>query len=471
MLMLKEGRPEDYGIPEAAVEKLENLFEKQGVRIHGYMLLGGKNILAERYWGAYGKEDNHRMYSITKSFVALAAGLLVKNRLIKLDDKICDYFPEMLPEEGAHPWCEEMTIRDMLTMRTCYANTTYKGYDGGNWTESFFRVKPDHVPGTVFSYDTSSAHVLGALVEKLTGMKMLDYMRKEMLDELGFSRDAYIIEDPVGVSQGGSGLMCTLRDVAGVAYLCNHYGVLDGKELLPVEFMQDAVANQVPTDMQPKLDEQWGYGYFIWMPREEGFVMFGMGGQLAVCFPKFDFCYLTMADTIGSPAGLQILYDCFYQTIYPYLKERKADNPPAFEQTVRKNGKETEEELRRKTQGHTYTFYPNALKWSQVTFDWEKGNMTFTILAGTFIFTFGTDCWKQQTFLNTKYRCECRGIWKAGHFILECFLIDEEQGNVRMDFAWKDNRLSVRIVSTNEPFFSELRSSFQGFASAECTHE
>lgn len=330
MLMLKEGRPEDYGIPKAAVEKLENLFEKQEVRIHGYMLLGGKNILAERYWGAYGKGDNHRMYSITKSFVALAAGLLLKNHLIKLDDKICDYFPELLPEEGAHPWCEEMTIRDMLTMRTCHANTTYKGYDGDNWTESFFRVKPDHVPGTVFSYDTSSAHVLGALVEKLTGMKMLDYMRKEMLDELGFSRDAYIIEDPVGVSQGGSGLMCTLRDVAGVAYLCNHYGLLDGKELLPVEFMQDAVANQVPTDMQPKLDEQWGYGYFIWMPREEGFVMFGMGGQLAVCFPKFDFCYLTMADTIGSPAGLQILYDCFYQTIYPYLKERKEDNPPAL---------------------------------------------------------------------------------------------------------------------------------------------
>lgn len=479
MLSFVQGRPEDYGIPASAVEEMEKLFEKQQVRIHGYMLLGGKKILAERYYGPYGREDNHRMYSITKSFVALAVGLLEKNGLICLDDKICDYFPEKLPEEGAHPWCAEMTIRDMLTMRTCYANTTYKDYDWDDWAESFFKVKPDHVPGTVFSYDTSSAHVLGALVEKLTGMKMLDYMRKEALDEIGFSKGAYIIPDPAGVSQGGSGLMCTLLDVAKVAYLCSHYGVLDGRELLPEKFVRDAVANQVPTDLQPKLDEQCGYGYFIWMPREEGFVMFGMGGQLAVCFPKFDFCYLTMADTIGSPAGLQILYDCFYQTVYPCLKERKEDNPLAF---VRRESNEEavcgklsvkegtgQEAGSLSVQHHkrAYRFYPNEMGWSRAAFDWEHNIMEFTIPAGDFSLAYDSGAWKQQPFLDTGYTCECRGIWKMGHFILECYIIDEEQGNVRMEFAWKDRRLSVHIVSTNEPFFRDLKDSFQGFASAE----
>lgn len=62
-------------------------------------------------------------------------------------------------------------------MRTCYESTTFKRYDG-DWVESFFRVTPDHVPGTVFNYDTSASHVLAALVEKLTGMDMLDYLRK-----------------------------------------------------------------------------------------------------------------------------------------------------------------------------------------------------------------------------------------------------------------------------------------------------
>lgn len=456
MLTFINGKPDKYQIPAGAIQKMEELLLKRQVRIHGYMLLKGKEILAEKYYSPYEKNDLHRMYSITKSMVALAVGLLEKNGLITLDDKICTYFPEKLPEGGAHPWCEEMTIRDMLTMRTCYASTTYKNYDWDDWTETFFKAEPDHVPGTVFNYDTSSAHVLCALVEKLTGMNMLDYMRQEMLDELGFSKDAYLIPDPVGVSQGGSGVMCTLEDVAKVAYLCNHYGTVDGKEFLPEQFMRDATANQVPTDMQPKLDEQCGYGYFIWRSREEGFELFGMGGQLALCFPQYDVCFMTMADTIGSPAGLQILHDCFYETIYPCLESAK-EVAGIMPNTIQPG-------LSLK---NNYCFYPNAMGWKQVLFDFDAKEIHFSIPAGDFTLAFSETEWKQQKFLNTGYRCECRGLWKMGHFILECFIIDEEQGNVRMDFAWKDSRLSVHIVSTNEPFFIELRNSFQGFASAK----
>lgn len=495
MLTFISGEPEKYQIPAAAIEKMEELLLKRQVRIHGYMLLKGKEILAEKYFAPYQKNDLHRMYSITKSMVALAVGLLEKNGLITLDDKICTHFPEKLPEGGAHPWCEEMTIRDMLTMRTCYASTTYKNYDWDDWTETFFKAEPDHIPGTVFNYDTSSAHVLCALVEKLTGMKMLDYMRQEMLDELGFSKEAYIIPDPVGVSQGGSGVMCTLEDVARVAYLCNHYGLVDGKEFLPEQFMREATFNLVPTDMQPKLDEQCGYGYFIWRSREEGFELFGMGGQLALCFPQYDVCFMTMADTIGSPAGLQILHDCFYDMIYPYI-ENLAEENSGRENTDEENESsdiastaDTTEDApdtvmvsaiaggmmnfaakvmtHANTQGHTYQFYPNTMGWKEVAFDWNQGTMRFCIPAGEFTLVFSEKEWKQQKFLNTKYNCECRGIWKLGHFILECFIVDEEQGNVRMDFAWKDSRLSVHIVSTNEPFFIALRKSFQGFASAK----
>lgn len=476
MLTLCSGRPEDCGIPTEAIEAFEGLLQKQKVRIHGYLMMSGKRIFAEHYYAPYTKDSLHRMYSVTKSFVALAVGLLLKNGQLSLDDKICDYFPDKLPEGGVHPWCAEMTIRDILSMRTCHGSTTYKNYNGDDWTESFFHVRPDHVPGTVFSYDTSAAHVLGALVEKLTGMKLLDYMRKEMLDELGFSKEAYILEDPVGVSQGGSGLMSTLRDVAAVAYLCNHYGVLDGNELVPAEFMQETLKIQVPTDLQPKLDEQYGYGYFFWMPREEGFTLFGMGGQLAVCFPKYDFCYVTMTDEIGNPAGVQALHDCFYNTVYPYLEKYEITQRIEQIETVKLRGKprreltgivsRDENLIRENTQDCTYSFYPNHRNWEKVTFDWNHGKINFQIPAGEFRFSFGQNT--QQQFLNTGYRCECKGYWKLGHFILQCFVIDEELGNVQMDFAWKDSRLSVRIVSTDNLFIqdSELRKCFQGFASA-----
>lgn len=476
-------KPEEHGIPSATVKEFENRLARLGVRMHGFLLLCGKNIVGERYYAPYGPDTLHRMYSITKSFTSMAVGLLVKQKKIALEDSVCDYFPEMLPEGGTHPWCQEMTIRDMLTMGTCYASTTFKRYEGDGWVESFFRVKPDHVPGTVFSYDTSSSHVLAALVEKLTGMDMLDFLRREALDRLGFSRKAYILKDPQGVSQGGSGLVCTLRDVAKAAWLCNQYGVLDGEEVLPSDYMRQATANQVPTDLQPVLDEQGGYGYMFWMPRAErswrtgaearehcdGFTMYGMGGQLALCFPSLDFCLVTMADTIGNSSGLQMIYDSFYDILFPEIYNRsdgkggpyRGENKAAALYSGDERKADTDGEDGGKTglgQGtEWYRFYENAMGWKWVEFDWNGEKIRFEHPDGMQELSFGMDKWHRQTFPGTGYQCECRGFWKKGHFLLHCFVTDEEQGHVSMDFAWKDERLSVRLVSTGEPFLKHYK--------------
>ena len=52
MFAFEYGRPEEYNIPVEAIEKMERLFEKRRVRIHGYMLLGGKKVLKEHFYGA-----------------------------------------------------------------------------------------------------------------------------------------------------------------------------------------------------------------------------------------------------------------------------------------------------------------------------------------------------------------------------------------------------------------------------------
>ncbi len=465
MFSWEKAKPEAYGIPTDAAAEFEKQVLSAGVHLHGFIFLQGRKILAEKYYEPYGQESLHRMYSVTKSFAALAVGLLEKEGKIRLGDRICDYFPEYTKDTEIYPWCEEMTIEDMLSMRTCYGSTTYKIYDSQDWTKSFFRVEPDHIPGTVFSYDTSSSHTLAALVEKLTGKKLLDYLRDEALREMGFSEEAYIIPDGVGVSQGGSGMMSTLRDVACAAYLCNHYGWLEDRELLPEAYIRKATSNLVPTDLQPVQDEQCGYGYFFWMPRKEGFCMYGMGGQLALCFPKKDFCLLTMADTIGNQAGLQILYDCFYHFVYPYLQERPLDNPKAFVEAC-DTGKPAAAEA-----AGRYRFYPNAMNLTTLEYGRRGGEpwsgreeMELRLCRGTdeYCFSFYMGAWKEGVFPGSHMRCRCRGDWQQGHLILRVYLVDEEQGHLILDAAFRDQRIGVRVGSTNEPYFKGLR----GFASA-----
>jgi len=87
---------------------------------------GGK-LLWETYLPPYQPATLHRMFSITKSYCALAIGCLAATVQLDLDAPITRFFPEYLPADGeVHPYLAKMTIRHMLTMQTCHSTTTYK---------------------------------------------------------------------------------------------------------------------------------------------------------------------------------------------------------------------------------------------------------------------------------------------------------------------------------------------------------
>lgn len=470
MIQFSNVNSEIHNLPKEAISNFENRLKKLKIQLHGYMMIKGTDVLSEKYFESFHQDSLHRMYSVTKSFTSLAIGYLAKEGKISLDEKIHTYFSDQYDLSSLHPWCQELTIRDLLSMRTCFEKTTYKQEVNNDWTSTFFHVKPNHVPSTVFSYDTSASHVLAALVEKITGKEMLDYMRDQFLNEIGFGNDAYIIKDPVGTSQGGTGLMCTLRDLARVAFLCNQQGFINGKEIYPSAYLSEALINQVPTDVHATIDEQCGYGYMFWMPREEGFVMYGLGGQLAVCFPKKDFCLLTIADTIGNPAGLQIIYDSFYDLIYPHLKNSdKMISSPKIKMQDGKNENTTSLKnkllIQEDTNQQVYNCYENDLTWKWIFFDWDSSSLTFETEDQEYNIHFHTNAENsaKYTFGNSGYQYKCESNWKQGHFILYLYIIDEEQGHVCFDFAWKDHRLTVRTRSTSEAFFKH----FKGTASAK----
>lgn len=120
-------------------------------------------------------------------------------------------------------------------------------------------------------------------------MDLLSYLRFKFLDEIGFSANAYILKDPNGVSMGGSGLCATPYDLLKVIYLIANDGVWQGKQLLPAGYVRAAKSMQSdPYGRQSSLEELQGYGYQIWMTRHNGYVLFGMGGQLALYVPDKD---------------------------------------------------------------------------------------------------------------------------------------------------------------------------------------
>ncbi len=307
-------QPSEAGVPCASISRFFDELEALPFDIHSVIMIRGGKIFLERYYAPYERDTLHRMYSVTKSLVGLAILCLADEGKVDLDTSITSYFPEYPTE---YKDIKDTTIRNMLMMRTAHKRTTYKADLSSDWVKSFFITEPTQIPGTVFSYDTSSSHTLGALVEKITGMELLDYLRIKFLDKIGFSKSAYCLKDPFGVSIGGSGLMATSLDVAKVAQLVINKGMENGERLINPELVTLAVSNLSPTDTHCKhTDEQQGYGMQFWRTRNNGFMLYGLGGQMAICLPDKDFIFVVTADAGEYKDGTQMIRDIFWNEIY-----------------------------------------------------------------------------------------------------------------------------------------------------------
>jgi len=308
--------------PKTLLALLERLRQTH-IPMHSLHIFQHGEAKLEAYYAPCHKGQLHRMFSISKSLTALAILKLYETGRLSLDASICQYFPEYVNSD-THPWIYQTTLRDMLMMRSCHASTTYKFDKELDWVESFFTVPPTHKPGTVFHYDTSASHTLCALVEKLTGRPMLDYLKDVMLREIGWSEESYMLTDPFGHSMGGSGLMATAEDLVLLGKLLLQNGCWNGRQLIQKELLTDALAWHSATAVTgPITGECQGYGYFFWRGEQEARICYGMGGQLILCYPARELLVVTTADTQGINGANQFIYDAVHQLLLPGLEDRE----------------------------------------------------------------------------------------------------------------------------------------------------
>ena len=329
--------PEATGISASCIMDALREIDTRGISMHSFLFCKDNCLVAEGYYAPVKKNDLHRMFSVTKSLVSIAIGFLQEEGRLSLDDSIVKFFPEYVPNTSeAHPWLLATTMRDMLSMRSCHASTTYDKFSSKtDWVKSFFTVAPTHKPGTVFHYDTSSSHTLCALVEKLTGMKMLDYLRNKVLNEIGFSKEAYCLTDGFGVSMGGSGLMATSRDLMLFALLILNNGKLNGKQYISADYIKESTSFQTATCVTgPVPSESQGYGLQFWIGEHNSIVCYGMGGQLAILLPEYNTAIVTTADTQGYQGGNQVIYDAIFRHILPELEKRQSPWTPSDEEKL-----------------------------------------------------------------------------------------------------------------------------------------
>ena len=339
--------PESEGVSSAKLaDFVERFFSLKWT--HGLVVLCHGRVVSECYRELCSPADRHQLFSLSKSFTSSAVGIALGEGLIpSLDAPLVSFFPEFDSPKVSERM-RRVTLRHLLSMgmgrascglwgdRYGRLHDEFAATHGGDMRavaerfasgEEFFddgepvvkHLLEDELrdePGSRFEYNTGATFLLSAVLQKVTGQRLPDYLRTRLFDPLGIARDVVWDDLPgTGIALGGAGLNLTVREIAAAGDLWLRGGVLrDGRRLIPASYMAEATAKQIEND-GPGRAPEWcqGYGFQFWRCRHGAFRGDGASGQLAVMLPEQD---AVVAATAGV-CGMQEEFDAIWEALLP----------------------------------------------------------------------------------------------------------------------------------------------------------
>ena len=226
---LPRSTPEEQGVPSETIAKFFKSVEEKGYDVHGLMMIRHGKVITEHWWAPYAPQYQHAMYSATKTFTGTAVGFAVQEGLLKIEDKVTSFFPDLLPDTIS-PQLAALTIKHLLTMSVGHASTSYAG-SGDGQVRSFLAARFAHEPGTSFAYNITASHMLSHIITKVSGVSLYEYLKPRLLDPLGIE-DVIWEMDNDGYNMGNGGTHMKTSDLAKMGLFLINKGKWNGKQLI-----------------------------------------------------------------------------------------------------------------------------------------------------------------------------------------------------------------------------------------------
>lgn len=292
---LPRSTPERQGVSSAAILSFVEQADTAIDQMHSFMLVRHGYVVAEGWWSPYSAETPHMLYSLSKSFTSTAVGLAIAEGKLSLDDQVLKFFPEDAPPMPSAN-LQAMRVRDLLRMNTGqqaeaqlwpWWDQPVTAPHDSTWTQMFLAQPVPFKPGTRFLYNSPATYMLSAIVQKVTGTTVLEYLRPRLFEPLGIEHPVWL-PSPQGITVGALGLLVRTEDIARFGELYLQHGLWHGRQLIPAAWVAQATAMQTSNGSSPQSDWDQGYGYQFWRSRHNSFRGDGAFGQYCLVLPELD---------------------------------------------------------------------------------------------------------------------------------------------------------------------------------------
>jgi CubicO group peptidase (beta-lactamase class C family) len=441
---LPRSTPETQGVSSSALLAFVEAADKDIDSMNSFMLVRHGHVVAEGWWSPYDAGSPHSLYSLSKSFTSTAVGLAISEGKLSVDDEVLKFFPDDAPSEPSKN-LKAMRVSDLLRMSTGHQSEPPRTPDQP-WTKAFLAQPVPNKPGTHFLYNTSATYMLSAIVQKATGMTVLDYLKPRLFEPLGIEHPTWE-SSPHGITAGGYGLSIRTEDIARFGQLYLQKGEWHGKQLVPTSWVEEATSRQTSNGSNPKSDWDQGYGYQFWRCRHDAYRGDGAFGQFCIVMPEQD---AVIAITSGVK-NMQAVVDLVWDKLLPAMKP----SPLAADDESRKKLERTLSGLSMHPQegsaspasvwNKKYVFPANDKKLEAITLNGDGDGDAVTLVA---------------QFDGVEHPIPCgRGAWRKGR--LAYGTLPEQPAAA--SGAWTgDDTFTAKICFYETPFIIKVNLKFSG---------
>lgn len=302
--------PKSVGVSAEIVNDFFKNAKEKNLEYHSLMVIRNGKVAVEWYNEPFDKDTNHSVYSVSKSFTSTAIGFAVSEGLISLDDKLLDFFPEYTPKKP-DPRFDKLTIHNLLRMSSGKKANILSDKGKIDWIDDYINSPWVFEPGEKFLYVNENIYMLSAIINKVTGMSMREYLRPRLFEPLGIDFPFWET-DKNGIEAGGWGLYLKTEDLAKFILCYLKDGKYKGEQVIPKEWVRLATSKQIDNEYhRPGTDSSCGYGYCFWRDRLGGFRADGMFSQFGIAFPEYNAVVVVTSSISDEQDGLDGVFEFF----------------------------------------------------------------------------------------------------------------------------------------------------------------
>ena len=464
---LPRSTPEAEGISSAGILAFLDAAAQAQIELHGFMLARHGRVVAEGWWSPYGPQFKHTLYSLSKSFTSTAVGFAVAEGRLTVNDKVTKFFPDDLPAAISENLAA-LRVRDLLSMAV--GNTKEPTHDmvkEENWVRSFLAAPISHAPGSTFMYNSAATYMCSAIVQKLTGQKILDYLTPRLFEPLGIGGMTWEV-CPRGINTGGWGLSVPTEALAKFGQLYLQKGVWQGRQLLPAAWIAEATTFKIQQPApakpaRPNAQNDWlqGYGYQFWRCRHNAYRGDGAFGQYMIVMPEQDAVIAINAEVGNMQSEIDLVWDHLLPAMQAQALPPDAATHTRLQHTLATLALAQPQgavasPIVANISGRTFKLEPNSLGLENVMFGFHRGACTITFRDARHAYPIacGFASWQRgaTALPGTPPRLISGGAPKPG-----------TPAKIAASAAWKDpNTLELLLRYYETPHHDKLHCRFDG---------